>query len=74
MPQPPAYFQILVLIMLLLLLLVVLKQIYYFIVNPVLDVKTTPSTSSQTIWDLRFGHPDANVLRLMLNHCKYTHS
>ena len=35
----------------------------------VFDVKTTPNISSQTIWHLRLGHPNANVLRLVLNHC-----
>jgi len=44
-------------------------QISNSIVNAVSDVKTTPSTSSQTIWHLRLGHPNANVLRLVLNHC-----
>ena len=44
-------------------------QISDSFVNIVSDVKTTPSTSSQTIWHLRLGHPNANVLRLVLNHC-----
>ena len=44
-------------------------QISDSIVNPASDVKTAPSTSSQTIWHLRLGHPNANVLRFVLNHC-----
>ena len=65
LPQPPAYFQISVLI----LFLVVLIHIFDSFVNAVSDVKTTPSTSSQTIWRLRLGHPNANVLRLVLHYC-----
>ena len=57
------------LILLLLLFLVVLTQISDSFVNAVFDVKATPSTSSQTIWHLRLGHPNANVIRLVLNHC-----
>ena len=44
-------------------------QIFDSIVNLVSYVKTTPSTSSQTIWHLRLGHPNANILSLGLNHC-----
>jgi len=44
-------------------------QISDSFVNAVSDVKTAPSTSSQTIWHPRLCHPNANVLRLVLNHC-----
>ena len=44
-------------------------QISDSFVNAVSNVKTAPSTSSQTIWHLRLGHPNANVLRLVLNRC-----
>ena len=47
----------------------VLIHIFDSFVNAVSDVKTTPSTSSQTIWHRRLGHPNANVLRLVLHYC-----